>query len=396
MLQKNRENRVAKLRGIAYNPVHSVHRQVMHRLWGREAVNTLDVEALLQDVSPESPCGEDLSYDPDYSTIERAMAGSPERQVGDELLEAEEPEWRDVRDKCLNIFNRTKDLRIAVDLTLSLMQTEGMPGLRDGLALVAGLIEKHWDSFHPQLDPDDDNDPVERMNIIASLAPEGGFQDPLRFPQRLLDVAICSSPQMGRFSIRDVMLAKGELSPTKDTELPDPAQIDAAFATADPEQMSSDASAIVAVDALIEKIESSLSERVDVISVPSLSKLGDPVKRILNILREKIPLAFGDEAPADPTGEAGAEGGSVESSAASAGSAPAASLSGEITTRDDVIRALDKVTSYYSRYEPSSPVPLLVQRARRLVKKSFLEVIKDLTPDAMKQIKLIGGGEDSE
>jgi type VI secretion system protein ImpA len=359
-------------------------------------VDILDVDALIRDVSSEAPCGEDLSYDPEYSEIERAMSGSPERQIGDELLEASEPDWRDVKKKCQKIFTRTKDLRMALNLALALMQTEGLAGLRDGLAVISELIEKRWDSFHPQLDPDDDNDPVERINIIASLAPEGGFQDPFRFPQRLLDVTICNSPQMGRFSIEDVMLARGELSPAKDAETPDPAQVDAAFATADPEQMSSDAAAIVEVDALIGKIESSLSEQVGLTSVPDLSKLSDPVKRILEILKEKVPLAFGDETSADPTGEAGAEGGSVESSTASAAGAPAATLSGEITSRDDVIRALDKVTSYYSRYEPSSPVPLLVQRARRLVTKSFIEVIEDLTPDAMKQIKLIGGDEGGE
>jgi type VI secretion system protein ImpA len=71
-------------------------------------------------------------------------------------------------------------------------------------------------------------------------------------------------------------------------------------------------------------------------------------------------------------------------------------LSGEITSRDDVIRALDKVCAYYKRFEPSSPVPLLVQRARRLVKKEFVEIIQDLTPEALKQIELIGGSEQQE
>ena len=66
-------------------------------------------------------------------------------------------------------------------------------------------------------------------------------------------------------------------------------------------------------------------------------------------------------------------------------------LTGEITSRQDVIRALDKICEYYDRHEPSSPLPLLINRAKRLASKSFLEIIGDLTPDALAQAQSIGG-----
>jgi type VI secretion system protein ImpA len=56
-----------------------------------------------------------------------------------------------------------------------------------------------------------------------------------------------------------------------------------------------------------------------------------------------------------------------------------------------VIRALDKICDYYKRYEPSSPVPLFLNRAKRLASKSFLEILRDLTPDALNQALAIGG-----
>jgi type VI secretion system protein ImpA len=66
-------------------------------------------------------------------------------------------------------------------------------------------------------------------------------------------------------------------------------------------------------------------------------------------------------------------------------------LTGQITTRDDVIAALDKICEYYGQYEPSSPLPLLVQRCKRLVTASFLEIIQDILPDALPQAEAIRG-----
>jgi type VI secretion system protein ImpA len=81
---------------------------------------------------------------------------------------------------------------------------------------------------------------------------------------------------------------------------------------------------------------------------------------------------------------------------ASSGAAPAPAPPGEIHSREDVIRALDKACEYYNRHEPSSPIPLLLQRAKRLVSKSFMEIVKDLTPDGLTQIQNLSGVEGEE
>ena len=66
-------------------------------------------------------------------------------------------------------------------------------------------------------------------------------------------------------------------------------------------------------------------------------------------------------------------------------------LTGQITTREDVIAALDKVCEYYNQYEPSSPLPLLIQRCKRLVSANFLDIIRDIIPEAMPQAEAIRG-----
>jgi type VI secretion system protein ImpA len=56
-----------------------------------------------------------------------------------------------------------------------------------------------------------------------------------------------------------------------------------------------------------------------------------------------------------------------------------------------VARAIDRICDYYSRNEPSSPVPLLLQRAKRLATGNFIDIVRDLAPDAMGDIEKICG-----
>jgi type VI secretion system protein ImpA len=73
-----------------------------------------------------------------------------------------------------------------------------------------------------------------------------------------------------------------------------------------------------------------------------------------------------------------------------AGMGPAAPV-GAIKTREDAVRALDAVSDFFRRHEPSSPIPLLVDRAKRLVSKDFLEVLAEVAPEALGQARAAGG-----
>ena len=71
--------------------------------------------------------------------------------------------------------------------------------------------------------------------------------------------------------------------------------------------------------------------------------------------------------------------------------APAQGISGTIRNRDDVVMLLDKICGYYERHEPSSPLPLLLARCRKLASLSFIDIVKDMAPTALQQVELIGG-----
>ncbi|MCG8551132.1 MAG: type VI secretion system protein TssA [Desulfobacterales bacterium] len=65
-------------------------------------------------------------------------------------------------------------------------------------------------------------------------------------------------------------------------------------------------------------------------------------------------------------------------------SIPAGQPSGfHIQSRKDILDWLDKTTTWYGTFEPSSPVPFFLHRARQLVGKNFQEILGKIADDAL-------------
>jgi type VI secretion system protein ImpA len=67
---------------------------------------------------------------------------------------------------------------------------------------------------------------------------------------------------------------------------------------------------------------------------------------------------------------------------------------GQIASREDAIRVLENVCKFIEQSEPSNPAPLLIRRAQRLMSRSFMEIIQDLAPESIDQIKKLAGLEE--
>ncbi|MGH7981030.1 MAG: ImpA family type VI secretion system protein, partial [Limisphaerales bacterium] len=161
----------------------------------------INAEDLLKPISDEKPCGEDLSYHAGFQELEVLMKGKPETQFS----VAEDPDWKLLHERCLELWGRSKDLRLATALSLASLKMDGLPAFRESLALVKGLLEGYWEAYYPLLDPADNNDPTQRVNIIAALAtPVGTYGDPMRLLERLRQAPLTDSLQMGRFSLFDI------------------------------------------------------------------------------------------------------------------------------------------------------------------------------------------------
>jgi type VI secretion system protein ImpA len=344
---------------------------------------SIDVLKLLAEVTADQPAGEDLEYDPAFGELERSAQGKPEQQFGDTIIPAEDPDWKAVKQNALDLFPRTKDLRVSSYLVRALVRTDGYEGLRDGLAVMHGLVEQYWETVHPELDPDDDNDPTLRVNVVASLCDGPAMLKGVR------EAPLVRSRALGSFSLRDVQVVSGQVALPEGQVPPDSASVEGAFMEAELEVLTATAEAIARSIAISQEIEDGLTARVGAAQAPSLAELRDALKEAQQALAERLTRR-GVVGAGEAT-DAGEEG----APASAAGGTPQR-IAGEIASREDVIRVLQKACDYLKRHEPTSPVPFLLERAKRLIGMNFLEIVRELAPDGLAQAKKIAGVEDEQ
>ena len=359
-------------------------------------MSVIEIEPLFSEIAPDSPAGADLEYDPAYFELEKLAQGTPEASMGDETKPAEEPDWTKVKQAAFKLFERTRDLRVALILTVALLQQDGLPGFRDGIAVIRGLVDNLWDHFFPKLDPDDNNDPTIRVNLLRNLNgnPKSSVEsrDMYDFVERLKEATLTNSQKrIGTYNYRDIKIANGDVAPPapkKGQQLPPPptkALVDAAFKDTSTDDLQATRATLQGARDDLAALDAAVGEKVGAASGPDFTDLNSVLKDILLIIDDQLasrgvvadapPPSSGDPAMPDTNGAP----------------APSAAITGEIASRDDVVKMLDKIIQYYERYEPASPVPIFMNRAKRLVTMSFADLIKDLAPDAASKIAVFTG-----
>ncbi|WP_460147333.1 type VI secretion system protein TssA [Pseudomonas sp. H2_H03] len=337
----------------------------------------MDVPLLLTAVSATSPCGEDMEYDAQFLQLERDAKGQPERSMGDAVLPAEPPEWRSIQQQSLDLLQRSKDLRITHFLLQSSLALQGVAGLAEVLTLIDALLREYWAELHPRLDADDDNDPTVRINALTGLTSDATI--------RLLRESILTrSRTFGPVSLRAALNASGLMS-FPDEQL-GAQQLNAAFLDSDPELLQATRDALSAARSACEAIEQQVNDQVGSAQGVDLSLLKQPLKQALQILNQAVP---GTDSSNEPEAVSDDNAPSVDFAA------PAAPRPvGDIASRDDVLRSLDKILAYYTRHEPSSPLPVLLNRAKNLVHADFAAIVRNLIPDGMSQFENLRGPDD--
>ncbi len=328
------------------------------------------VEKFLAEVASEAPCGPNLEYDADFQALELAARGKPAQELGDRKIEAVPPDWPAARALAAKLLARSKDVRLALYLVRAELAEEGLVGFKRGVELVHKMLDRYWDAVHPQLDADD-GDPTSRLNAIAGLV------DPDATLRELRQAVIVEMARKGRVTVRDVLLAAGKLQPAAGEAARPLAEIQGILAAAAADQAERLASARDAVQS-VQAFYQLVADKVGTDRAPDLK----PLREMLQPVADACARALG---AADPTAADG--GGGAAPGTASAGG-------GDIRSRDDAVRALDRVCEFIERTEPANPAPLLIRRAQRLMTKTFVEIVEDLTPDSLAAIKSIAGIKD--
>ena len=343
----------------------------------------MDIEKLLEPISGDEPCGEDIEYDQDFIDLRTEVEGQPESQVGDEVIEAEEGDWSKVREQSIELLGRSKNLEVALYFCVAALEKDGIKGFCEGLKLIDGICNKFWDDCYPKLDMDEHEEErfLERINIIESLSrPFKTPDDSLKVIERLGKAPLSDSREVGRFSLADIAVARGDETSSED-EQEDPEHekpaltltlIEASFRKTDPDVLQGVAQSTADSLKALSGIESFLNENAG--SAPNFDAIKNQLQEITRALQE-----FGAAEGLDETVETVSEGEGTAPSGPSGGGGQA--LSGDISSRQDVNKALDKIITYYNKHEPTSPVPFLLERAKRLVNSNFIEIVRNFTPD---------------
>lgn len=339
-----------------------------------------DLTALLKEVSPDKPCGESLEYDVAYLELNKNIQGKPEDPISGE--KAQPPNWIEIQKQASAILQQSKDLQVIIYLLRALVNLEGVIGLHDGLHLLVGLIERYWDSIHPVLDPEDDLDPTIRVNILNELNNFDSFLWPLTLSP------LVDSKVAGRFSLRDVRIATDKVEVPEDYVKPDINMINAAFLDVAEANLAATHKAIIDSIDLIQRLHTFVGERVGIQNAPEFKELVSLLKEMRIVFEQHAASRLAEQVEESAVPEQNEDdSGDVSQDVRSR---KAAGISG-INNRQDVLKALDYICKYYAEYEPSSPVPILLKRAKLLVTSNFMEIVQNLLPDGLSQLEQIKG-----
>ncbi|MBS1816339.1 MAG: type VI secretion system protein TssA [Acidobacteria bacterium] len=329
--------------------------------------------ALLEPISEEQPCGENLEDSPVIAALDglRLYGRTLSIDASEEGDGGRPPiDWGQVRDTSLEALSRTKDLRLLAYAGTALLRTDGLTAFSEAVSVAAKWLDIYWPTVYPLID----EDALFRRNALNC------FADLMAVVDRLRRMPLVSSRTHGRFSLRDVDMALGQQAPAEGETRPDESAIRAAFLEAPVDNLQGILAAIaITLDAL-RAIEEKMQAEGGTEMVPTF----DPLRAVLGRIRKVCQDYVGS--PDDARSSVDAEGGGGSSAGAGVGYS-----GGSIRSREEAIRALDAVADFFKRTEPSSPIPLFVDRAKRLVSMDFLELLADIAPEAVPSVKSAAG-----
>ncbi|SEL59543.1 type VI secretion system protein TssA [Acinetobacter sp. DSM 11652] len=128
----------------------------------------IDIEQLLQPISDQAICGEDLSFSNEFHEIKKAKTqDDPLLDMGDWVAEPKQADWSFVSAKCIDVLTqKSKDIRLLTWLSEAWSQLYGYEGVARSLELSHRMLSNYWKDIHPEIE-DDDLD--QRLGLLQGL-----------------------------------------------------------------------------------------------------------------------------------------------------------------------------------------------------------------------------------
>lgn len=347
-------------------------------------------ECILTPVSDDYVCGQNLEDSADFQHFFFSAQGTPERYDGQNTLPAEPPEWRAIKKQALAFLQQSKDIKLICILTQAVLNTEGIVPFSHCLIALAELINEQWEHVYPLLD-EDDGDPLERIAGLAHLNEAFIYQTLNHTPlASLKGVGVVSLSSLSQNN------SDGASSALSD------AQIKGIFQENNTETLQLLFAAVRYSHASLIQINDIFIEKAGHEYAIDFSKTLTVLKQITDLMNEHAVFEEkGNETDSVDIGSIDVESKDPTQSAPMINTTKTEVQETQqwvdgthiaaVQNRQDVERCLHAVTEYYSKYEPTSPLPILIHRALKLVNKDFLGVMKDIYPDALPALHQLGG-----
>ncbi|MBP0466762.1 type VI secretion system protein TssA [Roseomonas sp. PWR1] len=352
----------------------------------------LDVDGLLAPLSSGDGVGEDLR--PDYSPTslyQRIRTQRNDARAGERAIDGGDPDadpatvqaaWRDVKKLGVDCLSgKTKDFEIASWLTEALVRLDGLAGLADGAAVIAGLCTQYWDNGFPRLDDEDGIDG--RGAPLGGLSGEGAdgtVMAPIRRYQlfRRADGAPCDFFLWQRAEETAMIAEEARREARYKQGVP---KMDALQNEARADVATLRATGVAARTALAAwtAMDEAITARFGG-DAPSTRRVSDVLKAMIEIA-DKIagpPAAAASEEAAgeEAAGEAAVEaaGGGVAAPGGGGGPRP-------MRTRDDAIKQLEEIAAFFRKTEPHSPLAFTLEDAVRRARMPLPDLLAEVLPD---------------
>lgn len=317
-------------------------------------------------ISDEEPAGKNYELDQKFAELETAALSTSEQQYGDTVIPAKEPDWRHVLSCAMDLSKVTKDLRVFFLLTRALTKIYGLEGLLYGVQSLHTVCWGFWKELHPRMDLDGVFDPQLRFSILSDFGDMGTLVADMRscilFTSHLGDISVKDAEKIldtGAVDIEGVSVSIKQITPIIE------------------EQKKSDHKNILQaplkiLDALrgIQKI---CVDGWGVDFEPNFNNLTRPLEKLVRLMDEEDVVSI-------TPGEEG-----------SGGTPLASGFLKNIQSRQDAVRHLEQVCKYLEDYEPTSPAPLLIKRAIKVMDMNFIDIVKNMAPDGLNQAIFILG-----
>ncbi|MGH8169876.1 MAG: type VI secretion system protein TssA, partial [Steroidobacteraceae bacterium] len=335
----------------------------------------IEASMLVTPVADDRPCGEDLD-----EAQPLVLAGFDGYRLFGQMTpwpKDKQPDWREIRDRSLEVLAQSRDLRVLAHLAAAALHTEGLGSFGQTLEAAKSWLTTWWEQAYPRID----EDAILRRNALNGLADRVAVVDGLRRAPLLVH------RQLGTYSIRDIEIAQGHLTPGPDEPPRDASQLDALLAAIETENLQTIAAQVRSAIESFRAIEATMRDHGGSEATPDFSAPVQLLARTQVLLDGQLSArASVQAADAAADADAGADGGRPG----------AVRVPGAVGTREEAVRTLDAVAAFFRASEPSSPIPLFIERAKRLVGKDFLAVLEDVIPDSVAQAKNVGGVRDAE